>query len=452
MVIIGGMRSLLGPALGALFYILFREYLSIWTPNWLLFFGLLFVGFIVFSPTGLVGVWRRLTAPLRARGGRSGGDGGTHDRAATPMPAFLRRERKGDGTLFAAQGLAKSLRRHPRGRGREHRGGGPHAARADRAERRRQDDGLQSDLRPLRARPRARGSRGPGPHRAAAAPDRRGGACALVPDHEPLPVALDRGEPAARRAGGRREPLQRLDARELGRSRRREDRRARSLSGAHRHRARRSRRALLRRATASRHGAGARVRAAAPAARRAARGTGRGGARAREPARQADFGRNRGAPRRARHRPRVRARRSRDGDERRPGAGRRHGRGCARQPRGAGDLHRHGHRGARGERARPRTRRHRSGAADGRPRADLLRQEPHPARGIARRPRAGDRRAPRPQRRRQIDAAEDDHRHRARERGPDRAREATICTIFPRPRSPGSASATCRRAGVSLPG
>ena len=43
MVIIGGMRSLLGPALGALFYILFREYLSIWTPNWLLYFGLLFV-------------------------------------------------------------------------------------------------------------------------------------------------------------------------------------------------------------------------------------------------------------------------------------------------------------------------------------------------------------------------------------------------------------------------
>ena len=33
MVIIGGMRSLLGPALGALFYILFREYLSIWTAT-----------------------------------------------------------------------------------------------------------------------------------------------------------------------------------------------------------------------------------------------------------------------------------------------------------------------------------------------------------------------------------------------------------------------------------
>jgi len=36
MVLIGGMRSLLGPALGALFYILFQEYLSSWTQNWLL--------------------------------------------------------------------------------------------------------------------------------------------------------------------------------------------------------------------------------------------------------------------------------------------------------------------------------------------------------------------------------------------------------------------------------
>src|SRR3546814_10478743 len=45
MVIIGGMRSFLGPALGALFYVLFREFLSQWTPDWLLYFGLLFVGF-----------------------------------------------------------------------------------------------------------------------------------------------------------------------------------------------------------------------------------------------------------------------------------------------------------------------------------------------------------------------------------------------------------------------
>src|SRR5260370_18430150 len=64
MVVIGGMRSFLGPALGALFFILFREFLSIWTPHWLFWFGLLFVGFIVFSPTGLVGVAGRPVPPF----------------------------------------------------------------------------------------------------------------------------------------------------------------------------------------------------------------------------------------------------------------------------------------------------------------------------------------------------------------------------------------------------
>ncbi|MET0681716.1 MAG: branched-chain amino acid ABC transporter ATP-binding protein/permease [Casimicrobiaceae bacterium] len=109
MVIIGGMRSLLGPALGALFYILFREYLSIWTPNWLLFFGLLFVGFVVFSPTGLVGVWRRMTAPLRAKVVEAAAMAGRRIEQGMPMPEFLCRERKGVDTLFTAQGLAKKF-------------------------------------------------------------------------------------------------------------------------------------------------------------------------------------------------------------------------------------------------------------------------------------------------------------------------------------------------------
>jgi ABC-type branched-subunit amino acid transport system permease subunit len=57
MVVIGGMRSMLGPALGALFFILFRELFSIWTPNWLLWFGLIFVAFVMYTPGGLVGIW-----------------------------------------------------------------------------------------------------------------------------------------------------------------------------------------------------------------------------------------------------------------------------------------------------------------------------------------------------------------------------------------------------------
>ena len=109
MVIIGGMKSLLGPAFGALFYILFREYLSIWTPNWLLFFGLLFVSFVVFSPTGLVGVWRRLTTPLRQQSIEAAAMAGRSIVAGLPLPAFLRPAIPPPGPVLEARGLAKAF-------------------------------------------------------------------------------------------------------------------------------------------------------------------------------------------------------------------------------------------------------------------------------------------------------------------------------------------------------
>jgi branched-chain amino acid transport system ATP-binding protein len=109
MVIIGGMRSLLGPALGALFYILFREFLSIWTPNWLLFFGLLFVGFVVFSPGGLVGVWQRLTAPMRANVVEAAAMAGRSIELGLPLPQFLRPASQASGTALEARGLAKAF-------------------------------------------------------------------------------------------------------------------------------------------------------------------------------------------------------------------------------------------------------------------------------------------------------------------------------------------------------
>jgi ABC-type branched-subunit amino acid transport system ATPase component len=60
MVVIGGMHHILGPALGVIFYVLFRELFSIWTANWLLWFGLIFVAFVLYSPGGLVGIWAKL--------------------------------------------------------------------------------------------------------------------------------------------------------------------------------------------------------------------------------------------------------------------------------------------------------------------------------------------------------------------------------------------------------
>jgi branched-chain amino acid transport system ATP-binding protein len=64
MVVIGGMHHVLGPAFGALFFVVFRELLSIWTENWLLWFGLVFITFTVFSPDGLVGIWDKLKRRL----------------------------------------------------------------------------------------------------------------------------------------------------------------------------------------------------------------------------------------------------------------------------------------------------------------------------------------------------------------------------------------------------
>ncbi len=80
MVVIGGMRSFLGPALGALFFVLFRDYLSSITSDWLFYFGLLFVLFIVFSPTGLVGLYQRLTPAMAQAHRRCCSDGQPTDR------------------------------------------------------------------------------------------------------------------------------------------------------------------------------------------------------------------------------------------------------------------------------------------------------------------------------------------------------------------------------------
>jgi ABC-type branched-subunit amino acid transport system ATPase component/ABC-type branched-subunit amino acid transport system permease subunit len=108
MVVIGGMRNFLGPALGALFFILFREFLGIYTENWLFWFGLVFVAFIVFSPTGLVGVAERLIAPFRKKI--------VEDAAMSarridvlPLPEFLRPKGHIDGAVLSARHIVKSF-------------------------------------------------------------------------------------------------------------------------------------------------------------------------------------------------------------------------------------------------------------------------------------------------------------------------------------------------------
>src|SRR5438445_2113822 len=107
MVVIGGMRSFLGPALGALFFILFREFLSIWTPHWLFYFGLLFVGFIVFSPTGLVGVAGRIMAPFRRRIIEAAAMAGRRITQGAELQQDYRRSAASETPVLAARGLVR---------------------------------------------------------------------------------------------------------------------------------------------------------------------------------------------------------------------------------------------------------------------------------------------------------------------------------------------------------
>ncbi|HEX3992114.1 MAG TPA: branched-chain amino acid ABC transporter permease [Acetobacteraceae bacterium] len=59
MVIVGGQGTLVGPILGAAFYLLMEQVLSAYTNSWALFFGLIFIGFVMFAPEGILGLLTR---------------------------------------------------------------------------------------------------------------------------------------------------------------------------------------------------------------------------------------------------------------------------------------------------------------------------------------------------------------------------------------------------------
>jgi ABC-type branched-subunit amino acid transport system ATPase component/ABC-type branched-subunit amino acid transport system permease subunit len=99
MVVIGGMNQLLGPALGVLFYILFRELTSIWTQQWLLWFGLVFVGFVLYSPEGLAGIWEKLRRRLRPPPAEAAAMDARRIAQGVPLPAFLRAPAARDAVL-----------------------------------------------------------------------------------------------------------------------------------------------------------------------------------------------------------------------------------------------------------------------------------------------------------------------------------------------------------------
>ena len=108
MVVIGGMRSILGPALGSLFFILFRELFSIWTPNWLLWFGLIFVAFVMYSPDGLVGIWRVLIRRWWPAPEEAAAMSKRRIYQGLPLPGFLMPESI-QGTVLEIQGVSKNF-------------------------------------------------------------------------------------------------------------------------------------------------------------------------------------------------------------------------------------------------------------------------------------------------------------------------------------------------------
>ena len=53
-------------ALGAAFFMLMEHQLSAWTEAWALYFGLIFIAFVLFAPEGIWGLATRLRASPRA--------------------------------------------------------------------------------------------------------------------------------------------------------------------------------------------------------------------------------------------------------------------------------------------------------------------------------------------------------------------------------------------------
>lgn len=108
MVVIGGMRSLLGPALGALFFILFRELFSIWTSDWLFWFGLTFVAFVMYSPGGLVGIGALIMRRLRPPAEETAAMSRRKIYDGLPLPDFLRPEAL-QGTVLEVNGVFRNF-------------------------------------------------------------------------------------------------------------------------------------------------------------------------------------------------------------------------------------------------------------------------------------------------------------------------------------------------------
>ncbi|MCB1744801.1 MAG: branched-chain amino acid ABC transporter permease [Gammaproteobacteria bacterium] len=67
MVIVGGAGTLIGPILGAAFFMMLEHQLSGYTESWALVFGLIFIAFVLFAPQGIWGLISGLSGRRQSR-------------------------------------------------------------------------------------------------------------------------------------------------------------------------------------------------------------------------------------------------------------------------------------------------------------------------------------------------------------------------------------------------
>ena len=75
MVIVGGSGTLIGPIIGAAFFLILEHQLSSYTEAWALFLGLVFIAVVLFAPEG---IWGLATSGLRRLRARSEPEGARH--------------------------------------------------------------------------------------------------------------------------------------------------------------------------------------------------------------------------------------------------------------------------------------------------------------------------------------------------------------------------------------
>jgi hypothetical protein len=111
MSIVGGMGHFLGPPLGGAFFICSASCCRS-TASWQFWFGLMFMGFILFSPAGLIGLGARLLRPFR----RQDEEAAAMAARLTPQPGaevpeFLHGAPPAAGILLDCRGVSKRFGR-----------------------------------------------------------------------------------------------------------------------------------------------------------------------------------------------------------------------------------------------------------------------------------------------------------------------------------------------------